>query len=171
MQTAAGVEILADLPGVPKSFIHLTFEDEFLNLQVHPHPAAPDSTSYPCTSHEPSQPVSLDDSNHYDGTWAPVGSWGSVHRLTIDNSSGEDSWDAASPRSKRQTLDHAVSASYWHPQRKIIINERRRVNRFLIRKLELPAGLDADSAEAVFAGGVLRILVPKRSAPRFVSIA
>lgn len=176
MQTHAGVEILADLPGVPKSSIQVTFEHNVLTLQVHPHPPATDSSSAHghCACHEPSQAISLDanqdSSNHTGEKWSPAGSWGSKHRLAVDTYSGEDSWDPGSPCLKRQSFHYSLPASYWHPQPKIVINERTSVNRFLSRKLELPAGMDADSAEAVFAGGVLRIVVPKRSAPVFINI-
>lgn len=173
MQTNAAIEILADLPGVPKHLLQVTLEKSSLTIQVHT--IVPECICTPCASHASQDTLGLDDSTFhraagYSATPDAV-SRGSACQLDIVKSaSDDDSSRSGSRGTERRCLQQNHTKSYWAPVRTVLINERPR-NVSMARTLQLPANTDAASADARLADGVLRITISKNAGPRSLRIA
>lgn len=168
MQTDASVEILADLPGVPKRAIQITVENNYLTLQVNSEML--ESVESPCPSRgrdERSIGDGPGDSPRFSAQLQ--GSIGEIEILKSGN--GDGNCGAVLPGSETAPERKSWNTSYWQPKRSVMINERQRTDMFEIRKIQLQANTNGGNATATLTDGVLRIVVPKVSGPTVVKIA
>lgn len=175
MQTNAAIEILADLPGVPKHLLQVTLEKSSLTIQVHT--IVPECICTPCSSHASQDTLGLDDSTFHRAAGCSATtdavSRGSACQLDIVKSAKDDDSSRSGSRgAERRCLqqNRYHTKSYWAPVRTVLINERPR-SVSMARTLQLPANTDAASADARLADRVLRITISKNAGPRSLRIA
>eukprot|EP00892_Ulva_mutabilis_P012142 jgi/Ulvmu1/92/UM001_0095.1 len=168
IETNEHVEILANLPGIPKDRIQVSVERMSLTISVSAAPKDSVGIQYCADNCGAAASNSLSD--------VAPSSWDSPRRAKqartactgLMGSSGTDSEGST----RGGDVPTRGGAAVVQPTRNIIYNERSSAHQISRRVLQLPDQTDSSTSQAAFTDGVLRIVMRKVApTPRFLNIA